>query len=196
MGVTNTPNIALNKPDDTELAANWVNTPALQIDNNTKMRTNTTYTLTSYTPVIKGSTSDPNIGAGSIRGEYQNLQGFIMGSATVEFIDPSVAAGSGVYAISLPFPVDGSFHTVGSSFTTNPGANSVIGEGFIQDNSAVATSGVVALDVVTISGISYVRLITEFYTSPAKTSPFMTNTMPFTVATADCFSINFFYKKA
>lgn len=196
MGVTTTPNIGLKKPDDTELAEDWVNTPAHQAVNNTAIENNSTITLTSYTPTLLAQTTNPNTGVGALRGEYQNIQGFITGSFIIDFTDPGVAAGSGEYGVSLPFVADGSFHSVGANFNDVPGAFSVIGEGFIMDNSAVATSGFVALDVITKSGVSYARLLTELFTAPAKTSRFMTNTMPFTVATGDCFSGSFFYKKA
>lgn len=198
MAVGQTTYIALNKPDDTELAKNWARLTQLQDDNNTKIENGINVTLTAYTPVLTATTTPPAMGTGTGAGgvgQYQNYNGIIQGSFVCSFVDPGVAAGSGEYAVSLPLVVDPSFHSVGTSFSATPGAFSVVGEGYFLDISTVGTSGSAAMDVVTVAGVSYVRFLTEVFTTPTKTSRFMTNTQPFTVATGDCLSGNFIYKK-
>jgi hypothetical protein len=199
VAVSQTTYIALNKPDDTELAKNWARLTQLQDDNNTKIETGINVPLTAYTPVLTAATTAPNmgtgVGAGAV-GQYQNYNGIIQGSFVCSFVDTGVAVGSGEYAVSLPFPVDATFHSVGTSFAATPGSFSVVGEGYYLDISAVATSGSAAIDVVTVSGVSYVRFLTEVHTTPAKTSRLFKDSMPFAVATGDCLSGNFIYKKA
>jgi|SRR5882724_2361888 len=198
MAVSQTPYIALNKPDDTELAANWARFTMLQAANNLKVENNINIPLTSYTPVLTATTSAPNSGSGvgaGPKGQYQNLNGFIMGSFSVDFVDPGVAVGSGEYAFSLPFVVDNTFHIVGTTFNDATGSLSCIGEGYILDISAVATSGTASLDVVTVAGVSYARIWTEAFTAPVKTARVFRDSMPFAVATGDNINGHFLYKK-
>lgn len=198
MAVTQTTYVALNKPDDTELAKNWARLTQLQDDNNTKIETGINVPLTAYSPLLTATTTPPSMGTGTGAGgagQYQNYNGIIQGSFVCSFVDPGVAVGNGEYAVSLPFVIDPTFHSVGTSFSAAPGAFSVIGEGYLLDISTVGTSGSAAMDVVTVAGVSYVRFLTEVFTVPAKTSRFMTNTQPFAVATGDCLSGNFIYKK-
>lgn len=202
MAVTNTTYINLAKPDDTELAKNWASNGALHAAaNDLKIENNINLTLVPYTPVLTATTSAPNMGsgvgppAGGAIGQYQNLNGFIMGNFSCNFVDPGVAVGSGEYAISLPFVVDNTFHTVGTTFNDSTGSLSCIGEGYICDISAVAASGSVALDVVTVAGVSYARMVTEAFTAPAKTAKVFRDSMPFAVATGDCLNGHFVYKK-
>lgn len=194
MAVTFTTNIGLAMPDETEMSKEWARNSKLAEDNNNIIADKMDITLTSYTPTLTAQTTPPSVGAGSIAGEYQDIEGFIMGGFVIKFTDPGVAVGSGEYAISLPFPVDGSFHSVGTAFNSTPGPFSVVGEGYFSDSSAVATSGSLALDVVTVTGVSYVRLLTQAFTG--KTARFVTNTQPVAVATADRIIGNYFYKKA
>jgi hypothetical protein len=193
MAVNFTPNIALAKPTDAELAANWVNGTELQDDNNVILETETDIVLSSYTPTLIGAAVNPSSGAGARNGEYQEFQGYIFGNFVINFVDPGIAAGTGEYGISLPFECDGTFHSVGTALNTAPGAFSCIGEGFIFENGSVATSGTTALDVLTIAGTSYVRLITE--THAGKTSRMFRDANPFTVANGDSFAGSFFYKR-
>lgn len=196
MVVSLTTNIGLAKPDDAELAANWTRFTNLQEDNNLLLQTETNKALNSYTPTLLGNASTPNVGAGRIRGEYQDLMGFVVGAFVVEFTTPGITVGSGEYGISLPFPVDSGYHAVGSVLNNTPGFFDVIGEGFISDASAAATSGSVAIDAVTIAGVSYARLLTEAHTAPVKTARVFRDNMPFAVADGDRLSGNFMYKRA
>ncbi len=195
MVVNLTPNAGLAKPSDGELAANWVRFTKLCEDNNLIIADLTDITTISYTPSLAAQTTAPSVGAGTRQGQYQDIDGFIMGNFVIKFVDPGVSSGNGFYAISLPVPADGSFHTIGNAFDTGTGSPSVIGEGFVLDISAASTSGTVALDLVTVGGVSYVRLLTEAFTSPAKTSRLFTNGMPYTLATGDAFCGSFFYKR-
>ncbi len=197
MAVTFTPNIGLAKPTEAELAKDWViEPPNLAKDNNLIIIDKMLVDQLSWTPAFIAATSNPSIGVGTKIGEYIDFQGFIMGSFVFQPVDAGVAAGSGAgaYGISLPTLVDTTFHTVGSSLSDLPGIASIIGEGYIDDASAIATSGTVAVDVVAISGVHYARLITESY--PAKTSYFFGPGAPFSLATGDNFSCSFMYKKA
>lgn len=194
MAVTFTPNLALAKPDQTELALNWARGTKLQEDNNIIIAARAEKTLTAYTPTLIANTANPSIGAGTIKGEYQEIEGCIFGSFAIVFTDPGVAAGTGEYGISLPLPADGAFHSVGTTLTANPGAFSCIGEGYLLDASSVDLSGTVALDVTTIAGVSYVRLITSVFTG--KTSRVYLPGQPYTVVTGDKMAGGFIYKKA
>lgn len=194
MVVAFTPNIGLAKPSETELALEWARASKLQEDNNIVIVAETNIVLTSYTPVLTAFTTPPSVGTGFTEGEYVDIQGFVSGSFSIEFFDVGIAVGSGEYGISLPFPADATYHTVGNALNNNTGTNSCIGEGYVWDNSSVGLSGSVALDVVTVAGVSYARLITE--THVGKTSRVFRDSMPFAVANNDKITGTFFYKKA
>lgn len=196
MVVAFTSNVGLAKPDEAELARNWALNTELCEDNNFIIADEVDIPTVTYTPSLNALTTPPSAGAGTRLGQYQDIHGFIMGSFKISFTDPGVSSGNGFYGISLPVPADGSFHTLGNAFDTGTGSPSVIGEGYILDISAVATSGSVALDLVSVGGVSYARLLTEAFTSPAKTSRLFTNAMPFTLANGDVFTGSFFYKRA
>lgn len=196
MAVSLTTNIALAKPDKNEVAENWVNTPALQAANNTIITNKMNVALTSYTPsLISTSSPQPNVGAGSIVGEYCDVQGFVFGNFIVTFLDSGINVGTGEYGISLPFVVDSSFHTVGTALTDITGSPSCVGEGYAYDASNSIASGLFALDVVTISGVSYLRMVTEIYTIPGKSSRVISSGQVFVPANGDQFTGNFFYKR-
>jgi hypothetical protein len=194
MAVTFTSNIGLAKPDDTELAKNWAIATQLADDNKLIIIDQMDITLSTYTPVIAAQTTAPSLGAGTSKGEYQDIQGIIMGSFLLEFVDPGVTVGSGEYGISLPFTADNTFHNVGTAFNATPGSFSVIGDGYIYDSGGVATA-FASLDVVTVGGVSYVRLLTEAHTAPAKTSRIARDSMPVALGTLDKFVGNFIYKR-
>lgn len=195
MAVTFTPNIALAKPTEAELGENWVNNTKLQEDNNIQLLDATQIATVTYTPTIIGQSGNPSVGAGFIKGEWIDLRGFIMGTVVVKFTDPGIAAGSGEYGISLPFTADSSYHNVGTALNNSIGTFSCIGEGYIFDFSAVGKSGSVSLDVVTITGVSYMRMIPELYSSPVKTARVYSNGQPTTPADGDSWNLSFMYKK-
>lgn len=197
MAVTSTTNLGLSKPDNTELAKNWNRFTALYTANNTIITDVMDINVITYTPTLIASTSNPAVGSdGTIKGEYSNVQGIVFGSFYIEFGNSGVSVGSGNYAISLPFPVDGTFHTVITSLTADTGTASVVGSGYAYDISDANTSGLLALEVATISSVSYVRLVTEIYTTPTKTSKVVSNSQPFSPVAGDKFSGTFIYKKA
>jgi hypothetical protein len=196
MVVSFTANIGLAKPDETELAANWARFTQLQDDNNDLISANMNIALQTWTPSLIAQTANPNLGVGVAKGDYIDVNGIVMGNFVIPFTDPGVAAGTGEYGISLPQVFDGSFHTVGTALNGAVGGNSVVGNGFLYDSSSVATSGAVAFDAITIGGTtSYLRLITEVFTAPAKTSRLVTNAQPFTPATGDAITGFFIFKK-
>lgn len=189
-----TPNIGLAKPTETELALEWARSSKLQEDNNLILIDKTDVNLLAYTPVLTAQTTPPSVGTGFTEGEYMDFQGFIIGTFAVEFFDAGITVGNGEYGISLPFPVDGAYHSVGTALNQSTGTFSCIGEGYIWDNSSVGSSGSVALDAVTFGGVSYARLVTE--THALKTSRVFRDSMPFAVANNDKFTGGFIYKKA
>lgn len=195
MAFTFTPNIALVKPDEAELAKNWARDGNLAAYNNAAMIDKTNIPLTAYTPTFIGSTTNPSVGAGTIKGEYQVTGGFVFGSFVIQFLDPGIGSGSGAgaYGISLPFELDNAYHTVGTSLSDSPGLLSCIGEGFIIDNT-VALSGTCALDAVDLGSTAYARIITETFVG--KTAKFFTPGMPMSFANQDQISGTFFYKRA
>lgn len=196
MGVTFTPNIGLAKPDETELAKNWTLGSQLADDNNQAFLAAANKPITTYTSLIKATTTDPNIGTlGVIQAEYQDLQGIIMGSIVILVSGTGISAGSGEYGFKLPLPADPVFHTVGNAFNVLPGAPSVIGEGYIFDSNTVITSGTFAVDVVTVAGVSYGRLISFAYTTPAKTTRIVGSVESSVMAASDRYLVNFMYKK-
>lgn len=197
MAVTFTPNIGLAKPTESELAKEWAQTGSSKLceDNNLIIVDKTDINVITFTPTLIATTTAPTVGAGSRRIEYNDVQGIVFGSFIIDFLDPGITSGSGEYGISLPFPVDGTFHSVGTNLTGNAGQFSVVGEGYIYDASAIATSGAIALDVATIAGVSYLRMTTEVFTAPAKTSRFVRDAMPYTLAHQDRWSGNFIYKR-
>lgn len=195
MAVTFTSFLGLAKPTESELAKKWVDLDHLYGNNNAVLIDQTDITIHPYTPVLTATTTAPNFGTtGSIQGEYQNIKGVIFGSARVIFGDTAINQGTGEYAISLPLIADAAWHSVGGSFNVTPGPFSIVGEGFLYDNTNVATSGPVACDVVTVAGTSYMRMLTQLYTSPAKTSYFVKDSLPFVPADSDRFILNFVYK--
>jgi hypothetical protein len=195
MAVTLTPNIGLAKPTESEIANNWTNVTKLAEDNNLILMDKLEVDLIPYTPTVVGSTTNPNVGAGAIAGEYCEVQGFIWGSFTVFFLLPGIVVGSGAgaYGISLPTALDATFHSVGTTLSDQPGVASCIGEANFIDNT-VALGGTAALDAVAVAGTTYARIILETFVG--KTSAYFTPNMPYTVDTNDRWSGQFFYKKA
>lgn len=199
MVVSFTPNIGLAKPSEAELASDWTGNTKLLEDNNLQIIDKMDIGLQTRVPTtVIAQTTNPNLGAGAATCEFVDIQGIVMGSFKVTFVDPGITAGSGEYGIELPFELDASFHAVGSALNAAPGQYSVIGNGYIYDSSAVATSGAVAIDAVTISpgsGKSFARLITEVFTAPGKTSRLVTHAQPFTPANGDTLEGFFIFKK-
>lgn len=195
MAVNFTSNIALAKPTEAELALNWARIQELQEDNNIIIADQMDIPIVAYTPVLTATTTPPNLGAGSIRGEYQDFLGFVTGSFAIEFLDPGITVGTGEYAVRLPFVIDNAFHIVATSFNATPGQYSVVGEGYTYDDSNVAVSGSLALDVTTVGGFSYIRMLTEAHTVPAKGARFVGANVPTPIANLDKLIGQFFYKR-
>jgi hypothetical protein len=195
MAVTFTTNIGLAKPTESELAKNWATSgfDKLCEDNNLQIIAKMNISLQTFTPSVKAQTSDPNLGVGTAKMDYIDVQNIIMGSFVITFTDPGVATGNGEIGIQLPEEVDNSFHTVGNAFNGAIGANSVVGNGYVQDGTSVPTSGAVALDVITISSVSYLRMITEPFAG--KAARLVTSAQPFPPATTDRYSGFFCYRK-
>lgn len=196
MVVNFTPNIGLAKPSESELAENWASLTQLADDNNVIIEDVTDVNLISYTPTMIGSTTNPNVGAGSLLGEYCVVQGYVWGNFVIRFLDPGISSGSGAggYGISLPLPADTTFHFSEATLTDQPGFAACIGEGHYVDSSAVTNCGEFAIDLTTFGGVSYARIVTETYL--AKTSRMFIPGDPFSFADNDRITGQFFYKKA
>ena len=192
MVVSLTPLIGLSKPDESELAKNWAVGPALAAANNAIIEDKMDINFNSFGSALKGNVSDPSTGSGGIRFDYQEFQGYVWGTFVVTFNSPGIVVGSGEYGIKLPYLPDSSFYTVGTALDFLPGFNSVIGEGYAYDASAVATSGTCAVDICVVGGIPYARLAPEAYSG--KTNRCVGSAGPFTVADGDRLNGNFFYK--
>lgn len=194
MAVTFTPNIGLAKVTEAELAANWVNGSQLNSDNNAIIQSKMAIALTAYTPTIIASVTPPNLGASAVfTAEYIEVQGYIFGTFTGLVLGSGIAAGSGNYGIKLPVVADPVYHSVGTALTDSPGIPSCIGEGYVYDDSSIAGSTTCALDVVTVAGVSYARLITETFTG--KAALMYGSASPAAIAVNDAFSGSFNYKK-
>jgi hypothetical protein len=193
MAVTFTPNIGLAKPNGAELGANWINGSQLDDDNNVIIMDKMDVNYVFYNPTVIGQTANPNVGTGTKVGQYQDFQGFVMGQFVISFFDAGILPGTGEYGFSLPFPVDGAFHSVGTALNNGVGTQSIIGEGYVYDNSSVGGSGSCAVDCVTIAGVSYARLIPETYTG--KTAAVVGSVGPFSVANNDKMGGSFWYKR-
>jgi hypothetical protein len=195
MAVTFTPNIGLAKPTQAELALNWARTQKLAEDNNLLIIDKVEFPSQSYTPTIIGPTTNPNVGAGQIKGAFQEFQGYIFGDFNMIFSDPGVSAGSGAgaYGISLPALADNSYYAIGTTLTSDLGFLACIGEGYFGDVGTIANNGTVALDVVRIGGVDYARMITEAYAG--KTVKWVGPTFPSTISDGDHLFGSFIYKK-
>jgi hypothetical protein len=197
MVVAFTPNIGLAKPDETEVAKNWVTSANLHEDNKVIITSKMTLPQPqSYACTVIGPTTNPSFGAsGSVTAEYYEFEGWVFGGFVVRIAGAGVAVGSGTgaYGISLPFRVNSTFHNISASLNADPGFLSVVGEGYIGDASAVNTSGTCAIDVITIGATSYARMIPEAYAG--KASRFFGPNFPTAIADGDGFSGNFIYKK-
>lgn len=86
-------------------------------------------TYITYTPVITGSSSNPNLGStGTITGEYTLVGDICFGEVTATFGGTGISAGSGRYIVTLP-PEAAHSSRVGKS----------AGEGTVADSSASNT---------------------------------------------------------
>lgn len=194
MVVAFTPNIGLAKPDKNEIAKNWTgNGFDLIEDNNVIIAAQAEIPINTYTPILTAQTTPPNVGAGSIKGQWQDIQGIIFGGFTIDLLDPGVFAGVGEWAISLPVVMDNVYHQMGGGINSVPGALDIIGEGYLYDLSSTNASGSCALDAVNSGGVSYVRMILEGYATKANRLYQTGN--PFTPVTGDKFVGTFVYKK-
>lgn len=196
MAVTFTPNVGLAKPTESEFALNWARGTLLADDNNVIIEDVTDINLITTTPAVIGATTNPNFGVGAAQLEYSRVQGFVFGTFIITATDPGVApgTGTGAYGIALPFLADVTFHTVGTALNDVPGVASCVGEGYMADATAIPFNGTVALDIVHITGVAYLRMITEAFTG--KTTAWVGPSTPFVLATADTFTGSFCYKGA
>lgn len=88
--------------------------------------------LTPYTPVLKGTTTDPVLGTnGILHGFFYRAWDQIYCWGEFRFGTAGINIGSGVYTVSIPAAADGSL--IGS--TSFPGGGSVVGNGIVWDAS-------------------------------------------------------------
>lgn len=198
MAVSFTPNIGLAKPDESEVAKNWVSASDLHEDNKVIIETKMNLLAPqSYAATFIAPTTNPAVGStGSITAEYYEFEGWVFGNFVIKIGGVGIGSGTGTggYGVSLPFQVNSTYHSVGNSLNSLPGGISVVGEGYFNDASAVATSGTLAIDLLTIGGVSYARMLPEAYAG--KIVRFIGPSAPVALADGDAMSGNFMYKKA
>lgn len=92
---------------------------------------------TTYVPTLTAATTNPTLGTGSTQaGFYYRLGDWIIGEARIRFGSSGAAAGTGLYAISLPVAANATFHNIGGG----TGIASPIGSGALRDNSIPSAS--------------------------------------------------------
>lgn len=194
MVVSFTPNIGLAKPDLSELANNWAVGTKLAEDNNIILTQKMTFNTSSYTPVLTLAGAVQSLGtSGVATGSYYEFNGWIHGS----FIYTRGTGVSGItgstnlLGISLPVPVNGTYHRVGSSFTNQPADCDVLGSGYYLCSTDVNKSSGGAIDVIFSSGTYYARMYCEQTTG----IPFILDGNNSLFAPGDGFTANFFYKR-
>jgi hypothetical protein len=132
---------------------------------------------TSYTPALTASTTNPTLGTGSVvAGKYKQIGKTVFGWAKLQFGTSGVAAGSGVYRISLPV-------------TAASAESQICGAGILQDSSANTAYTLVPY----IANTGYVELY-QHQTSGATQVVFNDN--PVVIAASDRLMINFTYEIA
>lgn len=85
-------------------------------------------TYSTYTPVLTGVTTNPNLGTGgSVSGRYTQVGKLVTGNILVTFGTTGVSAGSGAYLITLPVTAatNHAFAMLGPAYWTGGGAVAV-----------------------------------------------------------------------
>lgn len=125
--------------------------------------------------VISGT--DPTLGVGAITdGEWINNGGLITAQFRINFGTSGVAAGSGIYTIDTPVPINASWLTTGSI---------AIGQAIVRD----ATGPVIRSRTVRINGASSVVM-------SADAGANVTDAVPWTWAANDTLNGTFTYRAA
>ena len=127
----------------------------------------------TYTPALTASTTNPTLGTGSsVSGRYGQVNKIVCGQGQINFGTAGVAAGSGLYFVSLPIQAQSS--------------GKVIGQFQFYDSSAFAVYiGTLISDTVFRSLM--------YYNNPASVT---SNAAPFTWAANDFIRYTFQYEAA
>lgn len=92
----------------------------------------TSHSLSTYTPVLKGSTTDPTLGTGGYTlGVYYRIWDWVYTWGEFRFGTAGINVGSGIYSVTLPFNADNNY--VSSNAT--PARGSILGESLVWDDS-------------------------------------------------------------
>jgi hypothetical protein len=133
--------------------------------------------MTTYTPALTGSTTNPSIGSGTAVGQYSVVGKLVSGDVTIT-LDTGASAGSGTYAISLPVATDASYSGV-----------SVLGTAWLRDaSSSQKLCGWAIWNTTTTVNINIANSTSNHGG--------VTNASPWTWASGDSISISFRYFKA
>lgn len=133
--------------------------------------------ITSFTPTLEASTTNPTLGSGSSSvGQYSQHGGLIMGRLAISFGTSGVAAGSGTYFLIMPVPI----------LTSGAPVPLSIGGGGITDSSG-ADDRLVRLYWLTGDDADRVRINGEGFTNAA------TSSSPWTWAASDQIWASFCY---
>lgn len=132
-------------------------------------------TWSSYTPIWGASTTNPNLGNGTIQGRYYKIGSFVAVQISMN-TGNTTTFGSGTYSWSVPFapanPASGSFSfAAGSAIYNDAGSGQYQGVACLQD----------------ISGLNRIRVVGHNNTEWG-------NTAPATWANGDDIMINIFYQ--
>ena len=132
----------------------------------------------TYTPTLTASTSNPTLGTGSsVSGRYWRDGKFCQVQATVSFGTSGVAAGSGIYRISLPFTASASNQTAVGTWTG-------------YDSSAAGGVGGWCNIAASTAYVTVVYNSDTFFTSS------VTNALPWTWAASDSISLSLAFETA
>lgn len=130
---------------------------------------------TAYTPALLASTTNPTLGTGSsATGRYVRIGRTVIGWAKIVFGTSGVAAGSGVYRVTLPFAA--------------PLSGVPVGNGNLY-NASTATNRTV------LAGISFSTNAVEFGWTGSGTY-WATDTTPWTWNPSDQIGFTFTYEAA
>jgi len=133
---------------------------------------------TSFTPVLKGSTTNPTLGTGSTAtGSYLKIGRLLIVTATVTFGTSGVVNGSGIILMDLP----------ASLAMATASTSSAVGSAALLDNSANRAYGMTVTGSAGIGTSS--QVIFRAFDSTGGTVFFYDN--PITIAASDSFRVQF-----
>lgn len=111
----------------------------------------TTHALTAWTPQLTGSTANPSLGNGSIKGYYYRIFDQIYIWAEFRFGSGGGTFGTGTFIVSIPFPAKGNMGFYGGSIGEAP----PIGVGSIWDDNSDAGKQMLSVHLRTANTLMF-----------------------------------------